>query len=296
MDSEAGLPVGAAPALRWPGGGSPHPLFTGQPANSVNPKKVLVLVLSFDREPYRSIETQGQRPTWVAAAPPNVPVLFYYGVTRGLSYWPVAVMSRVLFLLGQPGLRKAFLRRTGARYALRARETGDQINVRIPDIYGNIGAKTVGALRHVLRSHSFDYLFRTNTSSYVFLPLLHQFVQTLSGTGCYAGLLGQTPKMTFVGGAGILLSRELVEFAVGDAAWDWDLVDDLALARSMARAGVAPRPLPRIDVLSPDEVPLVPPDQWRTCFHVRCRSAGNRLQDIESMRRVHAAYLTAWRT
>jgi hypothetical protein len=49
-------------------------------------------------------------------------------------------------------------------------------------------------------------------------------------------------------------------------------------------------------VLSPDQVPLVPADQWKTCFHVRCRSAGNRTQDIETMSRVHAAYLAAWRT
>jgi hypothetical protein len=259
-------------------------------------KKVLVLVLSFDKEPYRSIETQGQRRTWAATALPQVPVLFYYGVISGLAYWSVAGMCKVLHLLGQHGLRKSFLRLTGTRYALRARETSDRIDVDIPDISGNIGAKMVGALRQVLRSHSFDYLFRTNTSSYVFLPLLHQFVQSLPRIGFYAGLLGQAPNMTFVGGAGILLSRDMVEFAARDAGWDWDLMDDLAMARSMARAGVPPRPLPRIDVMSPDQVPHVPADQWRTCFHVRCRSAGNRLQDIETMSRVHAAYLAAWHT
>ena len=179
---------------------------------------------------------------------------------------------------------------------MRARETGDRIEVGIPDFYSNIGAKTLGALRHVLKSYSFDYLFRTNTSSYVYLPLLHQFVQSLPPKGYYAGLLAQSLNITFAAGAGILLSRDLVEFAVGDAGWDWDLIDDLALARSMARAGVAPRPLPRIDVVSPDQVPLVPADQWKSCFHARCLSLSNRLQDIETMRQVHAAYLAAWRT
>ena len=258
-------------------------------------KKVLILVLSCDLEPWRRIESEGQRTTWASTSLPDVPVLFYYASTKRLAYWWFGVVSRGLHRLGQHRLRSLFLRYTGPKYALDTQQAGDRIYVNIPGTFSNIGAKTVGALRHVLRSHSSDYLFRTNISSYVFLPLLHQFVQSLPGTGYYAGLLGQAPDMTFVGGAGILLSRDMVEFAAQDAGWDWDLMDDLAMARSMARAGAAPRPLPRIDVLSPDQVPLVPPDQWRTCFHVRCRSAGNRLQDIETMKRVHAAYLAAWR-
>ena len=259
-----------------------------------HPKKVLVLVLSSDKEPYRSIETLGQRATWAATAIPGAPVLFYYGVTTGLGYWSMAVTSKLLHRLGLHELRKSLLRRTGPRYALRTRECGDRIDVQIPDIYGNIGAKTVGALRHVLQAHQFDFLFRTNTSSYVFLPLLQRFVQSAPDQACYAGFLGQTPQMTFVGGAGILLSRDMVAFAAQDPAWDWDLMDDLALALSIARAGVDPRPLPRIDLRSPDRVTSVPTEQWLTCFHVRCQAAGDRMQDIETMRRVQAAYASAW--
>lgn len=259
-----------------------------------NPKKVLILVLSSDKEPYRSIETLGQRATWAATAVPEAPVSFYYGTTTGPGFWSMAVTSKLLHLLGLHELRNSFLRRTGPRYSLSARERGDRIDVRIPDIYGNIGAKTLGALRYVLQAHQFDFLFRTNTSSYVFLPLLHQFVQSLPDKAYYAGFLGQTPQMTFVGGAGILLSRDAVAFAAQDSGWDWDLMDDLALARSMARAGIAPRPLPRIDVRSPDRVTSVPPAQWQTCFHVRCQSAGDRMRDIETMRRVHSAYTSAW--
>ena len=258
-------------------------------------KKVLILVLSCELEPWRRIESEGQRTTWASTSLPDVPVLFYYASTKSLAYWWFGIVSRGLHKLGQQRLRSFFLRYTGPKYALGTRQAGDRIYVNIPGTFSNIGAKTVGALRHVLANHAFDYVFRTNTSSYVYLPLLHQFVQSLPGTGYYAGLLGQSLNMTFVGGPGILLSRDLVEFATRDAGWDWDLMDDLAMARSMARAGVAPRPLPRIDVTSPDQVPLVPADQWKTCFHVRCKSAGDRLQDIETMKRVHAAYLAAWR-
>jgi hypothetical protein len=257
---------------------------------SVRSKKVLVLVLSLDKEPYRSIEVQGQRTTWASQALPNVPVFFYYGVTTGPAYWVLGMVSRALHNANQERLRCLLLRRIGVGYSLRTRERGDRIQVRVPDIYGTIGAKTVGALRHVLSAHRFDYLYRTNTSSYVHLPLLHHFVQSVPATGYYAGSLVHTQGLTCASGSGFLLSRDLVEFAARDARWDWDLVDDLALGRSMARAGVAPQALPRIDVSTPDQVSHVASALWRNCFHVRCKSVGDRLGDIETMQRVHAAY------
>jgi len=256
-------------------------------------KKVLVLVLSFDKEPYRSIELDGQRKTWVTMAHPDAHVMFYYGVTRGLAFWLVAAASKLLHKLHQPNLRSKFLRGTAAHYKLHALETADRITIQIPDFYGNVGAKTIGAMRHVLKHYAFDYLFRTNTSSYVHLPLLRKFIQTLPETGYYGGLLGQYQNMPFVGGAGILLSRDLIEFAAYDKHWDWDLMDDLAIARSMARAGVSPRPFTRIDVLCPEQVQLVPAGEWRTCFHVRCKSESDRLLDISTMNCVHNAYRAA---
>jgi len=48
---------------------------------------------------------------------------------------------------------------------LRCEQREDRLHVGVPDISGNISAKTIGAFRHVLAHHHFDYLFRTNTSS-----------------------------------------------------------------------------------------------------------------------------------
>lgn len=268
--------------------------FGSNKAASSHSKRVLVLVLGCDRQPWRRIEAEGQRTTWLSNAIPNVRVLYYYGTAKGLGYWSVAIMSKGLHVLRQERLRGLFLRLTGSRYALAARETGDRLYLQIPETFGNIGAKTVGALRYVLGRYEFDYVYRTNISSYTHLPLLQEFVQSLPETRYYGGFLGQERNISFAAGSGILFSRDLVEFAARDPEWNWELMDDVALACSMTRAGVQPQAIPRIDIDSPDKVALVAPDRWRTCFSVRCKSAGNRLQDIETMRRVHAVYLRAW--
>jgi hypothetical protein len=71
-------------------------------------------------------------------------------------------------------------------------------------------------------------------------------------------------------------------------------MDDQALACCMARAGVPPQKVERIEVSTQEQVASIPPDQWRDRFHVRCKSNGNRLCEIRIMNCVHTAYRTAW--
>jgi len=257
-------------------------------------KKVLVLVLSFEKEPWRSIETLGQRATWAAKPITDVPVYFYYGVISGPRYWAYSTISKGLHMMGQPRLRRAFLRFIGPRHTFRARQSGDRIDVDVPDFYGNLGAKTVAAFRHVLKEHPFDYLYRTNTSSYTYLPLLRQYVQSLPATRYYGGPIDIKPDVSVINGAGLLMSRDMVELTAYDPSFDWDLMEDAAIAHSLARAGVRPQSLPRILLTSTVAVQSVLPDQWRNCFNVRCKTEGNRFDDINTMKAVHAAYLRTW--
>lgn len=269
-------------------------LASGLQSESGKEKTVLVLVVASDLEPWRSIEILGQRTTWATPTQKAATVLFYYGKTHGIEYWMAAAISKFLHIAGQDRLRRTFLRACGTRYKLRTSEFGDRLEVDIPGIQGNIGAKTIGAFRHVLRDRAFDYIFRTNTSSYVCLPQLRNFVQTIPAMKYYGGVVGQTLGLPFVSGAGILLSRDLVETATRDSDWDWDLMDDQALASCMARAGVSPQNVERIEVSTQEQVALIPPSQWRNRFHVRCKSNCNRLCDIDIMKCVHTAYRTAW--
>jgi len=259
-------------------------------------KKVLVLVLSFDKEPWHSIERLGQRTTWAAKPVADVPIYYYYGVIGGPRYWVYGAISNGLHRMGQPRLRRAFLRFVGPRHTFRATQSGDRIDVDVPDFWGNLAAKTVTAFRHVLKEHSFDYLYRPNTSSYNYLPLLRQYVQSLPSTRYYGGPIHPTPDVCHVNGAGILMSRDMVELTAYDPSFDWEQGDDEAIAHSLARAGVWPHAVPRILVTSTAAVQSVPPDQWRNRFHVRCKTEGNRYDDINTMKAVHAAYLKTWGT
>ena len=146
--------------------------------------RILVLVLSCAREPWRTIELAGQRATWAGADIPAVPVRYYYGLHRGPVFWG----SRIL--------------------------------------------------KYLLANDSFDYLLRTNTTSYVERDRLRSSVSGLPRSGFYGGIVEEMDGVPYVSGTGILLSRDAAKTAATDPLWEFDLVDDVALGRSMRRAGI----------------------------------------------------------
>lgn len=147
-------------------------------------------------------------------------------------------------------------------------------------------AKTVAGLRHLLRTSDFDYLLRTNTSTYVNLPMLRRRIEHLPSTGYYGGTTWEHEGLIYATGTSILMSRDLVEYAATDLAWDYDLVDDVALGRSMRRAGATVDPLPRVDLLYGADLEDLSVDKLESTYIFRCRGLDNREHDIVAMHRL----------
>jgi hypothetical protein len=240
-------------------------------------RRVVVLVLAVDRDPWRSIERRGQRATWASA--PGV--LFLHGETRSVRRLAIGAAARTPW-------REAVFRRLGARVERRpVTRVGDEIRTGVPELYGLIGTKLRAGLRHLVATEDFDYLLRVSTSTYVDVAKLRARVNKLPATGCYAGFLGEYGGVRYVSGSGMLLSRELVELGASAPEWDHALVDDVALGRVMAANGVVPVALSRIDVPTIEAAAALRPDDLADAFLVRCKSSGFRSDDICIMRRIH---------
>jgi hypothetical protein len=213
--------------------------------------KTLVLVLGCRAHPYPAlIETIES--TWAAEEVDDVSVLFYYGGTEH-------------------------------------RRAGRHLYLPVPDDLPNVGRKTIAAFDYALGEVDFDVVFRTNCSSYVDLVNLREHVLTRApGPRFYAGLIGMHDGVTFASGSGYLLGRDLVELAVRErAAWDHDLVDDVALGAVLDRHGVRPEPVPRPYYGSAEEVV----DVDTSLFHFRCHTdSPGRREDAAVMRELHRAF------
>lgn len=253
-------------------------------------KKVLVVVLALDAEPWRSIEEQGQRATW-ARDETDVPIFWLHGINRGLSRALIRSVSKGLELLGAKKSVRTFRHFTGRWAAGRgATIEAREIRTRVPETYITTNAKTVAAFRHLLSVADFDYVLRTNSSTYVNIDMLTKFVQSIPNDNYYGGTSWQAHGVEYATGTSILLSRDLVEYVAGDPSWEFDLVDDLALGKSMVRAGAKVDPFPRIDVYTREDLCGLRSEDLKSTFIVRCKGLEGRRHDIAAMRRVHELY------
>lgn len=256
-------------------------------------KKVLIVVLALDAEPWRSIEERGQRMTW-AVDGSAVPVLWLHGISGGLVRGLIRIVGKGLELCRAHKLVKAYRHAMGRWAAGRgAAIEGRELRTRVPETYLATNAKTVAAFRYLLLTQDFDYILRTNSSTYVNVPMLMEFVQTLPSEGYYGGTLWRAHGVEYATGTSILLSRDLVEHAARDPLWDFDLVDDLALGKSMIRVGVKADPFTRVDVYTEDDLKSLRPEDVASAFIVRCKGLEGRRHDIAAMHRVHQLYREA---
>lgn len=136
-------------------------------------------------------------------------------------------------------------------------DTGD-ITVPVSEIFENILDKTVIATQWLLQNLDFDFLLRTNTSTYLVPSLVNRVVSNLPTTGYYGGPTGtwgkpgDTAAWRFVSGSAMLLSRDCAHII---AEMNPDrfrgLIDDVAIGCEFAERGVLPQTgIERLDLTS----------------------------------------------
>lgn len=263
---------------------------------------ILVLVLSVDREPWRGIEIAGQRATWASAEaiPEGCEVVYYYGAEGLYRIVGRAVgrmarlgggnpLSRVVRWGGESLVARLSKHAAGVPATLR----GDRLTTHVPDAHKFTTSKLVSALRWATASERqrFDFIYRTNTSSYVTLPRLQEVAAAMPQNGCYAGFIGQHPSKTcsFASGSGMLLSWDVAALAAGEpTGWNWGMIDDAALGDFLAKRGIEPTPLPRVAAHDLRDIESLPGEELRQAFHFRCKSLSGLREDAAIMQAIHA--------
>jgi hypothetical protein len=213
--------------------------------------RTLVLVLSSHRWPYPILIRTIKR-TWASVQVTGIETLFYFG---------------------------------GRALKVKTRD----LDLPVPDDLPHVGQKTLACFEYVLANRDFDLIFRTNCSSYVDLPNLHEFVRSHGLTRrFYSGTVQDHGSVAFASGSGYFLSRDLVELAVEHKSeWDHSQLDDVALGDLMERNGVQVMPAPRTDYVHPRDVKDVDTSQ----FHFRCKTSSRfRIHDVAIMVKLHRAF------
>jgi hypothetical protein len=129
----------------------------------------------------------------------------------------------------------------------------------------------------VLQNLEFDYLFRTNTSSYINIEVLQKYISQISHdekkylySGIPINLIKSTTneEIKFVSGAGILFNRNTLELLVREEAFfDHDEWEDVGIGKLLNKSKIYPTKGFREDIkgnIFKERVKL-------NAYHYRCR-------------------------
>jgi hypothetical protein len=159
-------------------------------------KKVLILVMSSQKDPYKKM------------------------IETSLSTWDSINIEGVesIFYCGNP-----------------VKENTDKfIYFPLDESYQTMGEKTLRAYDWALKNKEFDYVARVNSSCYVNKKELIKYIQTLPDRNVFAGLEVVASKVAekwMWGGGQYIISRDVIDLIVQNRGmWNHTVMDDQAVS------------------------------------------------------------------
>jgi len=210
--------------------------------------RIIVLVIASDDKPYYRKEQELWR-----------------------SYMHVDPEIKVLFLKANPQLSSEVLLEDDVLWS-RCEETY------IPGIL----FKTLNGFRYCLDNFGdFEYIFRTNLSSFCDFGAMKRFASKLPKSKCYSGV---ELKNRFISGAGFFLSKDMVELLVSNMHMEeyGKRIDDAAIGLFMTNHNIMRRSAPRLCISSNFQL-----NHWRhnrqrykNNFHYRLKQANRNHNEL----------------
>jgi|TARA_Y100000389_G_scaffold149126_2_gene148383 hypothetical protein len=132
----------------------------------------------------------------------------------------------------------------------------------------DMGRRTLEAFEYVNQNYDFDYILRTNNSSYIDSIALEKLVESLSSENFCGGHIGEQDKSKFISGAAYMIDKSILNLILENKdKWDHSLIDDIAISRLLEDQNVTFTNFERNDVISYPR----PSDLRYDIFHTRLR-------------------------
>lgn len=161
---------------------------------------------------------------------------------------------------------------------------GNLLKTNVEESLLNCGHKTLRSF-DLIKNFDFDFIYRTNSSSYVDKKLLKKYLLDKPKENFYSGLVGNYHGILFASGSGFVISKDLVNLVLEKKDdWNHEYIDDVSLGFLLTNNNIEPTPSLRYDITSIDE--KVPLDY----YHYRIKNY-DRNQDCEIMKNLHTMKL-----
>jgi len=233
--------------------------------------KILILVLSVsDSGGVYDSFYKSQKETWNAEDVDNIDTYYIYGGDR------CEIIDKNIFT----GIEEVLFSEPGGYF--RSPLSAGLKTIKALEMLNDIGIE-------------YDFVFRTNLSSYIDKKILYKHLLDKSKKEYYSGFIGKECRNIFghkineieyASGSGIILSKDFSDFLI-EKKYEIDnesLIDDVAFGQVFNKNGIYPIFLNRIDILN-KSIDMKSDIDFEYFFY-RLRS-NNRDLDIKNMYEIH---------
>jgi hypothetical protein len=156
---------------------------------------------------------------------------------------------------------------------------GSLIKTNVKESIFHCGFKTIKAFE-LLENLEYDYIFRTNSSSYVDKKMLFDYLYDKPRDNFYCGVIGNYRNILYASGSGFAISKNAVDLVLQNKEiWDHGYIDDVSLGLLLKKFDISPTLAPRFDVQTVDD--NTPMDY----YHYRIKTS-NRERDCQYMKSI----------
>ena len=258
----------------------------------------MIGLLQVNAEPWKSIYEKGQLPTWIKDNQTNVEIVNVYGNTPNYLVRALDLIHekfRWSKLLQGPihALDRKLNRYLGKMANPKWSKTKDMystsLHVKIPSMLLTLPVVEIVLFRYFLDRTEADFLYMSNTSSYINLCELEQLIETFPKSKVYGGTADTSGDVQFMSGANRILSRDLVEKLVYNfASWDFSCVEDVSMGKLLLGEEKDFVSIPRLVFETVDQIDSADVVEMRKNVQFRLRSGNlNSRNDIELMHHLH---------
>jgi hypothetical protein len=150
----------------------------------------------------------------------------------------------------------------------------------LPETVPNEGYKIINCFEKTL-DWDYDYIYHTNSSSYIDKELLYNWLLDKPRENFYSGVIGNYQGHQFGSGCGFTISKDVVKLILDNQNdWEHGLSDDATLGVLLSKLGLKVFPAPRYDITSIGDY-NIPKDY----FHYRLKTK-DRNFDSENMSKI----------
>lgn len=138
--------------------------------------------------------------------------------------------------------------------------------------------KTLKSINYIMQNFDFKYIYRTNLSSFLNLPMLNNYAEKNNFN--YGAIIGNYQGIQYASGCGFFISKETCKYLLENQhLLNYNLYDDVAIGQLLVPIKNI-FTVPRIDIVNiNNEKHKID----KNIFHYRCKNSSNMYETVNNL-------------